>query len=186
MILHGICGEGGKSPLSGRKIKTFERMFIDDESTWDEPRNPYYKFYNNEETCNMILEEFGVAPEIGHIINGHTPVRVADGEKPVRANGKLIIIDGGFCQAYHKTTGIAGYTLIYNSHSMRLMSHRPFESVEKAISENLDIKSDRNKFETKKNRLMVRNTDIGKKILEQIYDLEELLKIYREDNMIHN
>lgn len=177
---------GVKSPLSGRKIKTFERMFIDDESTWDEPRNPYYKFYNNEETCNMILEEFGVAPEIGHIINGHTPVRVADGEKPVRANGKLIIIDGGFCQAYHKTTGIAGYTLIYNSHSMRLMSHRPFESVEKAISENLDIKSDRNKFETKKKRLMVRDTDIGKKILEQIYDLEELLKIYREDNLIHN
>lgn len=177
---------GVKSPLSGRKIKTFERMFIDDESTWDEPRNPYYKFNNNEETCNMILEEFGVAPEIGHIINGHTPVRVADGEKPVRANGKLIIIDGGFCQAYHKTTGIAGYSLIYNSHSMRLMSHRPFESAEKAISENLDIKSDRNKFETKKNRLKVRDTDIGKKILEQIYDLEELLKIYREDNLIHN
>lgn len=170
---------GVKSPLSGRKIKTFERMLIDDKAVWDEPRNPYYEFYNNEETCNMILKEFGIKPSVGHIINGHTPVKVVEGEQPVRANGKLIIIDGGFCEAYHKTTGIAGYTLIYNSHSMRLMSHRPFESVEKAISDNLDIQSDRNKFETKSKRVMVKDTDIGREILEQIFDLEELLKGYR-------
>lgn len=170
---------GVKSPLSGRKIKTFERMLIDDKSVWDEPRNPYYKFYNNEETCDMILKEFGIKPAVGHIINGHTPVKVVEGEQPVRANGKLIIIDGGFCEAYHETTGIAGYTLIYNSHSMRLMSHRPFESVEKAISDNLDIQSDRNKFETKAKRMMVKDTDIGREILEQIFDLEELLNGYR-------
>lgn len=170
---------GVKSPLSGRKIKTFERMLIDDKSAWDEPRNPYYEFYNKEDTCNLILEEFGVKPSEGHIINGHTPVKVVDGEEPVRANGKLIIIDGGFCEAYHKTTGIAGYTLIYNSHSMRLMAHRPFENIKKAISDNLDIRSDRNKFETKEKRMLVKNTDIGRNILEQIFDLEELLKCYR-------
>ena len=170
---------GVKSPLSGRKIKTFERMLIDDKSAWDEPRNPYYEFYNKEDTCNLILEEFGVKPSEGHIINGHTPVKVVKGEEPVRANGKLIIIDGGFCEAYHKTTGIAGYTLIYNSHSMRLMAHRPFENIKKAISDNLDIRSDRNKFETKEKRMLVKNTDIGRNILEQIFDLEELLKCYR-------
>lgn len=170
---------GVKSPLSGRKIKTFERMLIDDNSAWDEPRNPYYEFYNEEDTCNMILEEFGIKPSEGHIINGHTPVKVVEGEEPVRANGKLIIIDGGFCEAYHKTTGIAGYTLIYNSHSMRLMAHRPFENIKKAISDNLDIRSDRNKFETKEKRMLVKNTDIGRNILEQIFDLEELLKCYR-------
>lgn len=170
---------GVKSPLSGRKIKTFERTFVDDKDLWDEPRNPYYKFYNNEETCNMILKEFGIKPSEGHIINGHTPVKVVEGEEPVRANGKLIIIDGGFCEAYHETTGIAGYTLIYNSHSMRLMAHRPFENLEKAISDNLDIQSDRNKFETKEKRMMVKNTDIGREIISQIFDLEELLKCYR-------
>ena len=171
---------GVKSPLSGRKIKTFERMFINDKSAWEEPQNPYYRFYEKEETCNMILQEFGIRPNMGHIINGHTPIRVTEGEKPVRAGGKLIIIDGGFCKAYHKTTGIAGYTLIYNSHSMRLMSHNPFESVEKAINENVDIQSERNKFETQDKRLMVKNTDIGRGILQQIYDLEELLQGYRQ------
>lgn len=160
-------------------MKNFERMLVDDTSVWEESRNPYYEFYNNEETCNMILEEFGIKPSEGHIINGHTPVKVVEGEKPVRANGKLIIIDGGFCEAYHETTGIAGYTLIYNSHSMRLMAHKPFESIEKAISDNVDIQSDRNKFETKEKRMMVKNTDIGRDILEQIFDLEELLKCYR-------
>lgn len=170
---------GVKSPLSGRKIKTFERMLVDDESVWNEPRNPYYEFYNHEEVCNKILEEFGIKPSEGHIISGHTPVKVVEGEEPVRANGKLIIIDGGFCEAYHKTTGIAGYTLIYNSHSMRLMAHKPFENIEKAISDNLDIQSDRNKFEIKEKRVLVKNTDIGRKILEQIFDLKELLKCYR-------
>lgn len=174
---------GVKSPLSGRKMKMFERMFIDDKSTWNEPQNPYYRFYKDERICDMILNEFGIKPSVGHIINGHTPIKVTKGEQPVRANGKLVIIDGGFCKAYHKTTGIAGYTLIYNSHSMRLMSHEPFESVEKAINENVDIQSGRNKFETQSQRLMVKNTDIGRDILQQIYDLEELLKGYRQGDI---
>ncbi len=172
------CGD--KSPLAGRKIKAFERTFIADKELWREPKNPYFEFYKQEETCNKILDEFGIKPQDGHIINGHTPVQAGKGESPVKANGKLIIIDGGFCKAYHQTTGIAGYTLIFNSHSMRLMSHRPFESIEKAINDNVDIKSSRNKFETKDERLMVKNTDNGKNIIRQIYDLEELLKGYRE------
>ena len=107
---------GRKSPLSGRNIKTFERTYVLDENTWFEQSNPYYKFYHEEKICNMILHEFGLYSERSHIINGHTPVRTSKGEHPVRANGKLLVIDGGFCKSYHKTTGIAGYTLIFNSH----------------------------------------------------------------------
>ena len=120
---------GKKSPLCGRNIKTFERTFIQDKQAWKEPTDPYYKFYHTEKTCNMILREFGLFSPLSHIINGHTPVKTVEGEEPVRANGKLIVIDGGFSQAYHKTTGIAGYTLIYNSHGMRIKAHQPFESV---------------------------------------------------------
>lgn len=174
---------GVKSPVSGRKLKTFERMFLDDPSVWEEPINPYYTYHNEEKTCNMILQEFGINPADGHIINGHTPIKVSRGEQPVRANGRLIIIDGGFCKAYHETTGIAGYTLIFNSHSMRLMSHKPFDSVERAIADNLDIRSDRNIVETKSNRLMVRDSDIGRNLLQQIHDLEELLRGYRQGEM---
>ena len=113
---------GRKSPLSGRNIKTFERTYVLDENTWFEQSNPYYKFYHEEKICNMILHEFGLYSERSHIINGHTPVRTSKGEHPVRANGKLLVIDGGFCKSYHKTTGIAGYTLIFNSHGIRIKS----------------------------------------------------------------
>lgn len=170
---------GKKSPLCGRNIKTFERAFIQDKKAWKEPTDPYYKFYHTEKTCNMILREFGLFSPLSHIINGHTPVKTVEGEEPVRANGKLIVIDGGFSQAYHKTTGIAGYTLIYNSHGMRIKAHQPFESVEKVLEENKDIESTSTMFETEADRIMVGDTDEGKEIKEEIEMLKKLLEVYR-------
>ena len=170
---------GRKSPLSGRNIKTFERTYVLDENTWFEQSNPYYKFYHEEKICNMILHEFGLYSERSHIINGHTPVRTSKGEHPVRANGKLLVIDGGFCKSYHKTTGIAGYTLIFNSHGIRIKSHQPFQSVYAALTENKDIESKSELVETESERLMVRNTDNGKKIKEDIEGLKMLLRAYR-------
>ena len=170
---------GRKSPLSGRNIKTFERNYVLDENTWFEQSNPYYKFYHEEKVCNMILHEFGLYSESSHIINGHTPVRTSKGEHPVRANGKLLVIDGGFCKSYHKTTGIAGYTLIFNSHGIRIKSHQPFKSVYAALTENKDIESKSELVETESERLMVRNTDNGKKIKEDIEGLKMLLRAYR-------
>lgn len=170
---------GRKSPLSGRNIKTFERNYVLDENTWFEQSNPYYKFYHEEKVCNMILHEFGLYSESSHIINGHTPVRTSKGEHPVRANGKLLVIDGGFCKSYHKTTGIAGYTLIFNSHGIRIKSHQPFQSVYAALTENKDIESKSELVETESERLMVRNTDNGKKIKEDIEGLKMLLRAYR-------
>jgi fructose-1,6-bisphosphatase-3 len=172
------CGK--KSPLAGRTMKTFERTFVVDKSTYDEPKNPYYRFYKQEEYCIKILKEFGLNSEISHIINGHTPIKVSEGESPLKANNRLIVIDGGFCRAYQKTTGIAGYTLIYNSHGMRLKAHQPFESIEKVLTENKDIESTSNFFEMEKERVMVKDTDIGKEILETISDLELLLVAYRQ------
>lgn len=169
---------GRKSPLCGRNLKTFERIFLEDESTWKEETDPYYKFYKEEKICNMILREFGLYTPMSHIINGHTPVRTVEGESPIRANGKLLVIDGGFCKNYHKTTGIAGYTLIYNSHGLRLKSHHPFESVYHALRENKDIKSESQMIETEKSRILVRDTDNGRQIMEYIGDLKELLKRY--------
>lgn len=170
---------GKKSPLCGRNIKTFERTFIQDKTAWKEPTDPYYKFYHTEKTCNMILREFGLFSPLSHIINGHTPVKTVEGEEPVRANGKLIVIDGGFSQVYHKTTGIAGYTLIYNSHGMRIKAHQPFESVEKVLEENKDIESTSTMFETEADRIMVGDTDEGKEIKEEIQMLKKLLEVYR-------
>lgn len=172
------CGK--KSPLAGRTMKTFERTFVVDESTYNEPKNPYYRYYQQEKYCLKILHEFGLDGSMAHIINGHTPIKVSKGESPLKANNRLIVIDGGFCQAYQKTTGIAGYTLIYNSHGMRLKAHQPFESIAKVLSENKDIESSSNFFETEDERVMVKNTDNGKKIKETIYDLELLLTAYRQ------
>ena len=175
------CGK--KSPLSGRNIKTFERTYVKDESTWHEASNPYYQYYEQEKICNMILHEFNLYSDRSHIINGHTPVRTSKGEHPVRANGRLMVIDGGFCKSYHKTTGIAGYTLIFNSHGIRIKSHQPFQSVYAALTENKDIESRSELVETERERLMVRNTDTGKKILEDIKGLKMLLQAYREGTM---
>lgn len=174
---------GRKSPLSGRNIKTFERTYVKDESTWHEASNPYYQYYEQEKICNMILHEFNLYSDQSHIINGHTPVRTSKGEHPVRANGRLMVIDGGFCKSYHKTTGIAGYTLIFNSHGIRIKSHQPFQSVYAALTENKDIESRSELVETERERLMVRNTDTGKKILEDIKGLKMLLQAYREGTM---
>lgn len=175
---------GRKSPLSGRNIKTFERTYVLDENTWFEQSNPYYKFYHEEKICNMILHEFGLYSERSHIINGHTPVRTSKGEHPVRAEGKLLVIDGGFCKSYHKTTGIAGYTLIFNSHGIRIKSHQPFQSVYAALTENKDIESKSELVETEKERLMVRDTDSGKKIKEDIDGLKMLLQAYRNGDFL--
>lgn len=169
---------GRKSPLCGRNLKTFEHTFFTDKSTWHEETDPYYKFYHEEKTCNMILHEFGLFDSMSHIINGHTPVKTVEGEKPIRANGKLLVIDGGFCKRYHETTGIAGYTLIYSSHGLCLKAHQPFESVYHALTENKDIESDTYFIETEKSRVMVRNTDRGKEILDYIEDLKQCLYIF--------
>ena len=175
---------GPKSPMCGRVVKTFERSYLDDKASWKEPQDPYYLFLDSEATSRMILREFGLKSDLSHIINGHTPVHASAGENPIKAGGKLIVIDGGFSRAYNKTTGIAGYTLIYNSHGMRIKSHMPFESVERVISENLDIESRANQFEIEPYRVMVGDTDIGKRLAAQIEDLNELLTAYRDGSIL--
>ena len=171
---------GSNSPLSGRVVKTFERTFIEDKSTWEEPKNPYSEYQSSEPVCRMLLREFGLYSENSHIINGHTPVHVNQGENPLKAHGRLIVIDGGFCKAYQKTTGIAGYTLIFNSHGMRLKSHQPFSGMEAALEENMDIDSESQQVVTFPKRVMVADTDTGERLKEQIADLEDLLTAYRE------
>ncbi len=172
---------GPKSPLFGKeKAATFERYFIDDKETHKESKNPYYTLINQEKICNMILENFETDVEEGHIINGHVPVKAKDGESPVKAGGKLIVIDGGFAKAYQSTTGIAGYTLTYNSHGLVLAMNEPFESKNKAILDGLDIKSQTILKENILTRKRVSDTDIGKKLKEEIQDLKQLLVAYRE------
>ncbi len=169
---------GRLSPLSGRVMKTFERTYLSDKSTWEEPRDPYYSYNDDPETCRMILEEFGCDAG-GVIINGHTPVHAADGESPVKASGMLVVIDGGFCQAYHQTTGIAGYTLIADPHGMRIKAHRPFASIKDVLDLNADIMSEDDRFRRWPRALTVGDTDAGGQIREQIADLRELLAAYR-------
>lgn len=171
---------GSKSPLSGRNMKTFERTFLDEKSLWEEEKNPYYQYHSQENICDMILEEFGLESPISHIINGHTPIKTLEGENPIKANGKLLIIDGGFCKEYHKMTGIAGYTLIFNSHGLRLKAHHPFESIREALKQNKDIESDSKMIETEKNRILVKDTDCGKRIVEEIHVLKELINTYQK------
>lgn len=173
---------GRKSPLCGRNLKTFERYFISDKSTWHEESDPYYRYYESEKTCNMILREFDLYSPYSHIINGHTPVLASSGEQPIKANGRLLVIDGGFCRDYHRKTGIAGYTLIYNSHGLRIKAHQPFESIEEALTNNHDIISSSQLIETEKNRIMVKDTDNGKRLIEEIDDLYELLELYKSSS----
>ena len=174
---------GYNSPLFGKIIKTFERTYIVDESTWKEPRNTYYTFNREKRTAKMILHEFGLYSDRSHIINGHTPVNLKKGEKSVRAEGCLYVIDGGFCKAYQKTTGIAGYTLIFNSHGLKLKTHQPFESLEKALEENVDIHSDTEIVEVEDRRVMVADTDDGIRLRERIGDLKNLLRAYRSGTL---
>ena len=170
---------GFRSPASGRLVKTFERSYIEDTSTWEEPMDPYFTLTHEATACDAVMREFGVSPETGHIINGHTPVKTASGEKPIRADGKLLVIDGGFCRAYHPKTGIAGYTLISSSRGMRLKAHEAFKSVEEALVHNADIQSETNHFAQAARRIMVSDTDTGAEIREQIGDLRLLLDAYR-------
>ena len=172
------CGKN--SPLFGKDVmRTFERYFIDDKKIHKENKNPYYQFINKKETCEMILREFGLNPETSHIINGHVPVKVKEGESPVKADGKLFMIDGGFSKAYRKTTGIAGYTLVYNSYGIKIISLAPFESQEKAIKEGADILSSTVVFDEIREITKVKDTDIGKELQRQIDDLKKLLISYR-------
>lgn len=170
-----------KSPLFGKeKMATFERYFLADKATHKEKRNPYYLLQDREETARTILREFDLDPDRGHIINGHVPVKVTRGERPVKANGKLIVIDGGFSRAYQRETGIAGYTLISNSKGFLLAAHHPFESARKAVEEEIDIDSETEIIESHPVRMRVRDTDHGRAIKQHIEALEDLIYAYRE------
>ena len=172
---------GRNSPIFGRdRMTTFERRLIKDESAWAEPKNAYYTLYQDPAICDMILKEFGLEGPHCHIINGHVPVKAKKGESPIKGGGKLIVIDGGFCKAYQSTSGIAGYTLIYNSHSFRIVSHQPFAGREKAIRENFDIASSTEIFERLDGRQKIKETDIGRDLQTQIDDLRALLNAYRD------
>lgn len=171
---------GSHSPLYGRdKMTTFERMFINDENAWNEKKDSYYDFIEKKDFCEMVLKEFGLDDPYSHIINGHIPVLSRDGETPVRGGGKLIMIDGGFCRAYQQKTGIAGYTLFYNSYGIRLVSHEPFVGLADAIRFNKDILSTFVVFDTAARRITVDQTDVGAELKAKIDDLSNLLKAYR-------
>ena len=162
------------------KMATFERYFVADKETYKEEKGCYYELRDKAEVCDNILREFGIEPgSHSHIINGHVPVRTIKGEKPVKADGKLLVIDGGFSKAYQPTTGIAGYTLVYHSHGFELVQHEPFESREKAIKEGLDIKSTIFLVDYTRRRMMVKDTDKGRELREQINELQKLLVAYR-------
>ena len=172
------CGK--QSPLFGKeKMATFESYFLSDPDTQREPRNAYYALRDQEATVRKILEEFGIDPEAGRILNGHVPVKVKKGESPVKAHGKLLVIDGGFSKAYQSQTGIAGYTLVSNSHGLLLAAHYPFESMQKAIEEDLDLDSKTEILERHPVRRRVQDTDQGKALQQQLEDLQLLLDAYR-------
>ena len=171
---------GPDSPLFDKsKMATFERYFIADKETHVEEKGYYFKLRDDEEVIDHILDAFGVVGSNRHIINGHVPVRTLKGENPIKANGKLMVIDGGFSKAYHNETGIAGYTLVYHSRGFQLVQHEPFTSTEDAIKRGTDIKSTTQIVEMSNRRMLVADTDIGVELRKQIDDLEELLYAYR-------
>jgi len=171
---------GSQSPLFGKKkMATFERYFIADPAAHVEKRNAYYDLRDDRDAVGKILQEFGLDPDTGHIINGHVPVRVGRGESPVRAGGRLIVIDGGFAKAYQRQTVIAGYTLVYNSHGLLLAAHQPFESTRRAIGEEVDIDSRTEILEQNTVRIRVGDTDLGRQIRQRLEELDALLHAYR-------
>ena len=171
------CGK--LSPLFGRSaMTTFERLYVADKATHTEIKDPYYTWYNEESACRRILAEFGL-PGSCHIINGHVPVQEKNGESPIKGGGRLIVIDGGFCRAYHEKTGIAGYTLTYSSRDMSLRTHQPFISAEKAIRENIDIVSRENILEQENRRVLVEDVDEGEVLREKVHDLKQLVIAYQ-------
>ena len=172
--------EGPLSPLYNKdKMTTFERYFIADKAIWHEEKGAYYELANRRDICEQILREFGLDPENSRIVNGHIPVRTIKGETPTRAEGKRFVIDGGFSKPYQEKTGIAGYTLIYNSFSIQLVEHEEFESREQAIRSGSDIHNRIQLTDFASQRMLIRDTDNGKQLLEQIHDLELLLDAYR-------
>ncbi len=166
-------------PFDKEKMTTFERYFIADKETHKERKGHYYYLKDNKEICEMILKEFGIEESQSHIINGHIPVKTGKGESPIKAGGKLLVIDGGYSKAYQSETGIAGYTLIYNSHGLQLAQHQPFVSSAKAIKDGDDIISETTVVEFSNKRKLVRDTDIGKELQNQIEDLVHLVSAYR-------
>lgn len=172
--------EGRNSPIFGRdRMTTFERRLIKDESAWTEAKNPYYTLYNNPEICDRILAEFGLQGAHCHIINGHVPVKAKKGESPIKGGGKLVVIDGGFCKAYQPTSGIAGYTLVFNSRNFRIVSHQPFEGRYAAIHNNHDIANESLIFEHLETRMKVVDSDDGRVLQAQVDDLKRLLDAFR-------
>ncbi len=172
---------GPESPAFDKdKMSTFERYFIADKSLHKEKKGFYYAMRDNEQVCDMILDDFGVTGAFRHIINGHVPVKTIKGETPVKAGGKMMVIDGGFSKAYQPETGIAGYTLVYHSRGFQLVQHEPFTSIEQAVSEGQDIKSTIQIVEMTNHRMMVKDTDIGQELKSQIQDLKMLLSAYRK------
>ncbi|MFI3315903.1 MAG: fructose-bisphosphatase class III, partial [Rikenellaceae bacterium] len=172
------CGKN--SPLFDKnKMATFECYFLNDKEAKVEKKGNYYVLCDNVDICNKILAEFGIVAERSHIINGHVPVKTTRGEKPIKADGKLLVIDGGFSKAYQTETGIAGYTLVYHSHGLQLAQHEPFLSRQEAIEEGADIKSATFIVEYNLERVLVKDTDIGVHLRRQISELEKLLVAYQ-------
>ena len=175
------CGKN--SPIFCKdKMKTFERYYLNDKETWEEIKNPFYNFENDENISIKVLEEFGIDSSKGHIICGHIPVKFKAGESPIKANGKLFIIDGGLSKAYQRTTGIAGYTLRYSSYGLTLVAHEPFTSRENAIINETDLHSEKQIVE-KVERKLIKDTDKGKELKDQIADLEKLLDAYKNGSI---
>lgn len=171
---------GKDSPAFDKnKMATFERYFLKEKELHKEIKGHYYTLRNEEKVCDMLLDEFGVVGKHRHIINGHVPVKTIQGENPIKANGKMMVIDGGFSRAYHSETGIAGYTLVYHSRGFQLVQHEPFTSMQKAIEEGQDIKSSTQIVELSSQRMMVKDTDKGRELVTQINDLKKLLLAYR-------
>ena len=167
------------SPLFGKKnMATFERMYIDDEKAHIEEKQPYFRLWDDEKICDMIMAEFGIENKDGHIINGHIPVRFKDGESPVKAGGKLILIDGGMSTMYRKQTGIAGYTLTFNSYGLAITAHTPFEGVDDIVRQNHEMLSQRYIVEKTDKRILIEDTDKGKELLLDIKDLKNLIYLY--------
>ena len=177
-FLYLWCGKD--SPLFDKsKMATFERYFLTDKATFKEEKGVYFRLRDSEEVVDRILDAFGVEGANRHVINGHVPVHASKGENPIKANGKLMVIDGGFSQAYHSTTGIAGYTLVYHSRGFQLVQHEPFTNVREAIEKGTDIKSTTQLVELSAHRMLVADTDKGQELRSQIEDLRQLLYAYR-------
>ena len=178
---------GRNSPIFGReRMATFERRFILDEGAQAEPKNAYYSFYNDTAVCDMLLSEFGLKGPHCHIINGHVPVKARKGESPIKGGGKLLVIDGGFSRAYQKTSGIAGYTLLFGSRYYRIVSHQPFAGRQEALNSNHDIDNESVLIETMEQRMKVAETDEGVDLQDQVYDLLRLIDAYRSGAVAEN